>query len=318
MIIAVVVVLGFIADRIFGDPVYPFHPVRLMGWCIAKGEDILRRENQNHTIAFISGMFLSVFLITISFDIPFVVLHYLYTINIALGAVFEIAFCYQVFAAKSLKDESMKVYYALEDNDIEEARKKLSWIVGRDTQNLNEEEVSKAAVETIAENLSDGIIAPMIFLFIGGAPLGFAYKAVNTLDSMIGYKTDRYKYFGKFAARLDDAVNFLPSRLSALLMIIATPLCGLNTGLAWKTFLRDRYNHKSPNSSQTESVCAGALEISLSGYHYYDGKSVQKPVIGKSIRPVTKDDIKRANRLMYAASWFGLAVGALIRVLLYV
>ena len=317
MLVAAVLVLGFFADRFFGDPVYPFHPVRLMGWCIARGDKLLRREKQPRAAAFVLGTLLSVCLVAVCFTVPFALLFYLYRLHPIAGVVVEAAFCYQIFAAKALRDESMKVYFALNKNDIGEARRWLSWIVGRDTENLNEEEISKAAVETVAENLSDGVIAPMIYLIIGGAPLGFAYKAVNTLDSMIGYKNEKYAYFGKFAARLDDVANFFPSRLSALLMIVAAPMCKLDAGRAWRIFVRDRYKHKSPNSAQTESVCAGALGVSLSGDHYYGGKLVRKPVIGDPLRPVVKEDIKRANRLMYAASWLCLLLGAAARVLVY-
>lgn len=316
MIIAAVVVLGFIADRVFGDPVYSFHSVRLMGWCISKGDKALRRGKQAPVVVFVLGMLMTLVLVSICFALPFVLLGLLYKLNIIAGLAVEAAFCYQIFAAKALRDESMKVYYQLEKGDIQTARLYLSYIVGRDTQNLTEEEISKAAVETVAENLSDGVIAPMMFLLIGGAPLGFAYKAVNTLDSMIGYKNEKYEYFGKFAARLDDAVNFIPSRVSALLMIIASRLCGLNTRRALNVFLRDRYKHESPNSAQTESVCAGALGVSLSGDHHYGGKLIQKPIIGDPVRPVTKEDIKTENRLMYASSWLGLLAGAVVRILI--
>ena len=302
MTIAIVVFIGFIADCMFGDPVYGFHPVRIMGWFISKGEKILRNDRQNSVSAFILGTVLSLLLIAFSFALPFILLFFLYKLHIAAGLVIEIIFCYQIFAAKALKDESMKVYCELEKNDIPKARLFLSYIVGRDTENLNEEEISKAAVETVAENLSDGVVAPMIYMITGGAPLGFAYKAVSTLDSMIGYKNEKYAYFGKFAARMDDVVNFIPSRVSAVIMILATFLCRLNVKQAWKIFWRDRYNHKSPNSAQTESVCAGALGISLSGDNYYKGILVKKPVIGDSLRPVVKDDIKLANKLMYATS----------------
>jgi len=226
MTVAVVVFVGFIIDCILGDPVYRFHPVRIMGWFISKGEKILRSDKHN-IAAFITGMFISLLIIAFSFVLPFVLLRFLYRLHIAAGLFIEIIFCYQILAAKALKYESMKVYYALEKNDISEARLYLSRIVGRDTQDLNEEEISKAAVETIAENLSDGVTAPMFYIFIGGAPLGFAYKAVSTLDSMIGYKNEKYAYFGKFAARLDDVMNFIPARISALLMIIMSFICGL-------------------------------------------------------------------------------------------
>jgi adenosylcobinamide-phosphate synthase len=317
MIIAAVVFMGFIVDCIFGDPVYRFHPVRIMGWFISKGEKILRKITQRNAGLFISGTLLSLLLISTSFTLPFLLLHFLYKLHIAAGIIVEIAFCYQIFAAKALKHESMKVYYELEKNDIAQARLYLSYIVGRDTQNLNEEEISKAAVETVAENLSDGVTAPMMYMFIGGAPLGFAYKAVSTLDSMIAYNNEKYAYFGKFAARLDDVVNFISSRISALIMILSSVICKLNVKQAWRIFKRDRYNHKSPNSAQTESVCAGALGISLSGDNYYKGVLVQKPTIGDALRPAVKNDIRLANKLMYATSWLGLIIGVGIRMLIY-
>jgi len=321
MTIIVVVFMGFIIDCIFGDPVYSFHPVRIMGWFISKGEKIIRsarNDRQNNIIIFILGTVLSLILVSASFLLPFLLLLFLYKIHIAAGLAAEIIFCYQIFAAKSLKDESMKVYRALEENDIPQARLFLSYIVGRDTQNLNGEEISKAAVETVAENLSDGVIAPMIYMFVGGAPLGFAYKAISTLDSMIGYNNEKYAYFGKFAARADDVVNFIPARISALIMITAAFICRLNVKQARKIFLRDRYNHKSPNSAQTESVCAGALGVSLSGDNYYKGVLVKKPVIGDALRPADKNDIKLANKLMYATAWIGLLIGIGIRIIIYV
>ncbi|MCL2160246.1 MAG: adenosylcobinamide-phosphate synthase CbiB, partial [Oscillospiraceae bacterium] len=220
-----------------------------------------------------------------------------------------------IFAAKALKDESMKVYKELEKGDILGARTYLSYIVGRDTENLNAEQISKATVETIAENLSDGVISPMIYMLVGGAPLGFAYKAISTLDSMIGYNNEKYAYFGKFAARLDDIANFLPSRISAMLMILASLVCRLDAKQALKIFLRDRYNHKSPNSAQTESVCAGALGLSLAGDSYYKGVLVQKPVIGDALRPAKKEDIRQANKLMYATACIALLLGMGIRVI---
>jgi len=315
MTVTVIIFIGFVADYIFGDPVYPWHPVRLMGRIIAAGDKLLRRENYHHTTLFLLGMLLSLSLITVVYAFSFALLFYLYKINVLLGAALEALFCYQIFAAKALQDESMKVYYALAQNDIEQARLYLSYIVGRDTVSLNEERIAKAAVETVAENLSDGVIAPMIYLLIGGAPLGLAYKAINTLDSMIGYNNEKYAYFGKFAARLDDVANFLPARISALLMLLASFFCQLNVRQGWKVFRRDRYKHQSPNSAQTESVCAGALGVSLSGSNYYHGVLVTKPTIGDPLRPVVKEDIKLANKLMYTTSWLGLFLGMGIRIL---
>ena len=315
--VAAAVFAGFIADYIFGDPVYFFHPVRMMGFVISSGERLLRHFIRGKMTAFIFGAVLSVFLIAVSFCLSFVLLSFLYGIHFALGFVVEIVFCYQILSAKALKDESMKVYHQLETGDIQQARHFLSRIVGRDTHHLNEEEVAKAAVETISENLSDGVIAPIFYMMIGGAPLGFAYKAANTLDSMIGYHNEKYEFFGKFAARIDDIVNFIPARLSALLMLASAPFCKLNFKHAVTIFLRDRYKHKSPNSAQTESVCAGALCIALAGDSYYSGVLVQKPVIGDSLRLVEKEDIKRANKMMYGAAWLGLFIGVLIRVAIY-
>jgi adenosylcobinamide-phosphate synthase len=322
LVLTAVICAGFIADCFFGDPHFMPHPVRVMGFIIAKGDKILRKNN--NILNLVSGAFLSIFLIALTYAASFSALYFLYKINYILGAAVEIFLCYQIFAAKALKDESMKVYYELQKKDIIKSRLYLSYIVGRDTENLNEEQISKAAVETVAENLSDGVIAPMIYMLIGGAPLGLAYKAVNTLDSMIGYKNDKYMFFGKFAARLDDVVNFIPSRISALSMIAAAFICRMNYKRAVKVFLRDRYKHKSPNSAQTESVCAGALETVLSGSNYYGGVLVEKPVIGvldgedmNNLRKTDKEDIKTANKLMYAASCVALLAGICVRLSLY-
>ena len=315
MRLAVIVFLGFVADCIFGDPVYRFHPVRIMGKFISLWEKLNKNYRQNKAASFASGAFLSLILVALCFVLPFLLLCYLYRLHIAAGLVAEAAFCYQIFAAKALKDESMKVYKELEKGDILGARTYLSYIVGRDTKNLNIEQISKATVETIAENLSDGVISPMLYMLVGGAPLGFAYKAISTLDSMIGYNNEKYAFFGKFAARLDDIANFLPSRISAMLMILASLVCRLDAKQALKIFVRDRYNHKSPNSAQTESVCAGALGLSLAGDSYYKGVLVQKPVIGDALRPAEKEDIKQANKLMYATAWMALLLGMGIRVI---
>ena len=207
----------------------------------------------------------------------------------------------------------MKVYKELKSGDLAAARKQLSWIVGRDTQELSAEEVTKAAVETVAENTADGIIAPMFFMFIGGAPLAFLYKSINTMDSMVGYKNDKYLYFGRCAARLDDIANYIPARLAGIFMIAASFFLNYDYKAAAKIFMRDRYNHLSPNSAQTESVCAGALNIQLGGGHFYFGKFVPKDTIGDDIRPVKADDIKSINNLMYLTAIISLVILALIK-----
>lgn len=224
-----------------------------------------------------------------------------YRIHPYLGVLVETIMTYQILATKCLQVESMKVYHSLKYEGLEEARKSVSMIVGRDTQNLSEAGVAKAAIETVAENTSDGVIAPMIYTAIFGPILGFFYKAVNTMDSMIGYKNEKYLYFGRTAAKLDDAVNYIPARISAWLMILAALLGGkdFDAKRAYRIHKRDRYNHASPNSAQTESVCAGALGIRLAGDASYFGKLVKKPYIGDACREVSPEDIRRVNRLMY-------------------
>lgn len=219
-----------------------------------------------------------------------------------LGVAIESFMCYQILATKSLKTESDKVYQALSKEGLEAARKAVSMIVGRDTQELSEEGVTKAAVETVAENTSDGVIAPLFYLMIGGAAIGFFYKAVNTMDSMIGYKNEKYLYFGTAAARLDDMVNYIPARLSAWLMIIASAFTGMDWKNAIKIYRRDKRNHKSPNAAQTESVMAGALDIQLAGNAWYFGKLYEKPTIGDALRKIETQDIRRSHKLLYGTA----------------
>ncbi|MBE5865055.1 MAG: cobalamin biosynthesis protein CobD [Lachnospiraceae bacterium] len=214
---------------------------------------------------------------------------------------------FQILATKSLRVESMRVYKCLKQEDLEAARQAVSMIVGRDTATLDEVGVAKAAIETVAENTSDGVIAPMLYTALGGPVLGFLYKAVNTMDSMIGYKNDKYLYFGRAAAKLDDIVNFIPARISAYLMIFSAFMSGkcFDGRNAFKIYKRDNRKHASPNSAQTEAVCAGALRIQLAGDASYFGKIVKKPYIGDAYRKVESEDIKRANRLMYLTAWLG-------------
>ena len=262
-----------------------------------------------------AGVFFCIFVVAVSTAVPFGLLYLARNINFWLYFALLTFWSFQILATKSLKTESMKVYDALKEGDLEKARYAVSMIVGRDTQALNEEGVAKAAVETVAENSSDGVVAPLLFLAIGGPVLGFFYKAVNTLDSMVGYKNDKYLYFGRFSAKLDDVLNYIPARISGLLLVAASPLAGLSISGAWRIWLRDRRNHASPNSAQTEAAAAGALEVQLAGDAYYFGKLYKKPTIGDPIRSVEYEDIRRMNRLMYAGVILALALVATVAAL---
>lgn len=297
---------GFVLDLIFGDPRWLYHPVCLIGKAIAVLEKIIRAVFPKTEKGELAGGVVEVILICLLCGgIPFLILYFLYPAFPAAGFALEMFWCYQLLATKSLKSESMKVYDRLKNGTLEEARYAVSMIVGRDTQELSETGVTKAAVETVAENASDGIIAPMFYMALGGIPLMFLYKGINTMDSMLGYKNDRYLYFGRCAAKLDDVVNYIPARISGWLMVAATVVTGLDTKNAAKIYRRDRRNHASPNSAQTEAAMAGALRVQVAGNAYYFGKLYEKPTIGDAIRPVEKEDIKRANNLLYATCILG-------------
>lgn len=312
---------GFILDLMLGDPYSMPHIIKLMGSTISFIEKLVYPKNLNDITASklrlrFRGLVLVIAMLVLYGVIPFFLIRMVYRFSICAGFVIETFICYQMLAAKSLYTESMKVYKSLKDNNIEDARKNVSMIVGRDTDKLDEEGITKAAVETVAENTSDGVIAPLLYMMLGGAALGMAYKAINTMDSMIGYKNDRYIYFGTVAAKLDDVVNFFPARVSAILMIFATFVLRLNTFNACRIFARDRYNHKSPNSAQTESVCAGALGVKLAGNAYYFGKIYEKPYIGDEIRKIECEDIRRANRLMFGTEFIVVLIAAVVYVLI--
>lgn len=314
MEICLAVLCGYLLDLILGDPHWLLHPVQVMGWCISGTEKFLRRVfPKTPRGELCGGAVLAVGMVLLGFFVPFGILYAAGLFHPALRFGLEVLFCYQIPATKSLRTESMRVYEPLKNADLPLARHYLSWIVGRDTQNLDEEHVAKAAVETVAENTSDGIVAPLFYLVIGGAPLGFLYKAINTMDSMIGYKNDRYLYFGRTAAKLDDAVNFIPAILSAWLMIAASHLLGLDGKNACRIYKRDHKNHSSPNSARTESVCAGALGVQLAGDAFYFGKLVHKPTIGDPGRPVTAQDIPLACRLMTLTSILSLCLFLAVR-----
>lgn len=298
-------IMGFVLDMILGDPYCLPHPVRLIGKMISVLENrlIIKQDNiQNNNQRNLHKGALLVFIVcAVTLIITSGILVLAYYIDSGVGVVIESVMTYQILATKCLKVESMKVYSSLKNEGLVAARKSVSMIVGRDTQVLDEKGVIKAAVETVAENTSDGSIAPMLYTAIGGPILGFLYKAVNTMDSMIGYKNDKYMYFGRVAAKLDDIFNYIPSRISAYLMIFAAFAGGkdFDGKMAYKIYKRDNRKHASPNSAQTESVCAGALGIQLAGDASYFGKIVKKYYIGDATRDIECEDIKRVNHLMY-------------------
>lgn len=309
------VLLGFLIDMIFGDPYNFPHPIRLIGTLISGLENLMRRRLPNKPFA--GGALLAVIVLLTSAVIPAIVLLVCYRISVILGIVAESVMCWYIIAAKCLKTESIKVYSALEVNDTERARTDLSMIVGRDTAVLDDNGIIRAAVETVAENASDGVTAPLIFIMLGGAPLGFFYKAANTMDSMLGYKNEKYLEFGRFAAKLDDVLNFIPSRVSALIMILAAFILHYDGKAAYRIWRRDRLKHASPNSAQTESVCAGALGIRLGGDAYYFGKLCKKEYIGDDLRSPKNADIVCANRLMYLTSAIVLLIAVLFRAVVF-
>lgn len=306
-------IIGSILDFILGDPRGLWHPVQGIGWVISRLERILRRIfPSGKTGERWAGGLLVILTLLISVGLPALLLLLLSFIHPLLYFLLSCIFCWQMLAAKSLRVESMKVQEALEQEGLEAGRRAVSMIVGRDTRDLTEEGVIKAAVETVAENTSDGVTAPLFYMILAGPLGGIAYKAVNTMDSMVGYKNETYQYFGTCAARLDDAANFIPARLSALFMIAAAFLAGYDGKNAWRIFKRDRKKHKSPNAAHTEAVMAGALNVRLAGDAWYFGKLFKKPFIGDDIRPVERQDIARACRLEYATALLQLLVlGAL-------
>jgi len=307
----IALVAGFCLDLIFGDPGGKYHPVALIGRLITATEKLWRSVFPKTPAGErVAGGFIWITVVAISAAVPAALLYWSYRVHVLFGLAVEAALCWQALAAKSLRTESCKVYKALLTGDIEKARFAVSMIVGRDTARLDEKGITRAAVETVAENTSDGVIAPLLFLALGGPTLGFAYKAVNTLDSMLGYVDPPYKDIGLVSARLDDLFNFIPARLSALLMLLAGALLGMDGKNGWKIFRRDRYNHASPNSAQTESVCAGLLGIRLAGDAWYHGSLHKKPYIGDPIREIDAEDIVRACRLLYATAVLALVLFA--------
>ena len=302
MKILCVCLIGMILDWIFGDPVWLYHPLRIIGKWISFLEKILRKfagdQEGNEKKLLIAGGILWILVILASAAVPMGILYLAEKFSPCAAFVLECFWCYQLLAARSLGKESKKVYKKLIQDDLSEARLAVSMIVGRDTENLTVEGVTKAAVETVAENTNDGVIAPLIYMLIGGPILGFVYKAVNTMDSMLGYKNEKYLYFGRVAAKMDDVAGFIPARISALLMILASCLLGMDGKNALWIWKRDQRKHASPNAAQTEAVCAGALQVQLAGDAWYFGKKHEKDTIGDPIRDIEPRDILRSEKLM--------------------
>ena len=304
---------GFLIDCVLGDPYSLPHPIRLIGSLIAGLEKLLRSRIKNERTA---GTVLVITVLILSAGIPLALLMICYKINLILGIAAESIMCYYLVAARCLRNESMKVHDPFAENDTEKARQAVSMIVGRDTKCLDRDGIIRAAVETVAENTSDGVTAPMFYMALGGAVGGFLYKAANTMDSMLGYTNDKYINFGRTAAKLDDVLNYIPSRLTALLMILSAYILRFDGKNAFRIWKRDRRKHASPNSAQTEAVCAGALDVRLAGDAYYFGELHKKPFIGDDIRPIENEDIRRANRLMYMTSILMLILSLAARIII--
>lgn len=301
--------IGFLMDWCLGDPLWLPHPVRCMGRMIGRWEQKIRKASCGAEQKLLTGGACLAFGLPVFWCLGCLSVCLLcYRIHWMAGLAVESFCCYQMLAGRGLYTESMKVYDCLKNSTLEEAKGAVSMIVGRDTGNLDEAGVARAAVETVAENFSDGVAAPMLYMALLGAPGGYWYKCVNTLDSMIGYKDERFAFLGRCSARLDDWANYIPSRLAALFMVAASGLSGLDRAGAWRIWRRDKRNHASPNSAQTEAAAAGALGIRLAGPAWYFGKRYEKPYIGDDKRPVSVEDIRRVNRLMILSSWIMMAL----------
>lgn len=312
--------LGFILDLFIGDPHWRFHPIRLIGNMISLSEKIFRKifpETDRGEL--FAGICMAIFVGMVALLVPYLLLMSAYMIHPLAVFFLESILCFFAFSTKSLKVETMKIYKLLSLGEVEKSRKALSMIVGRDTENLKEEGIIKAAVETIAENTTDGVIAPMLFMIIGGAPFAYFYKAVNTMDSMVGYKNDKYLFFGRFAAKLDDKLNFIPARIAANIMIFASYILKKFDGNnAKRIYLRDRFKHASPNSAHTEAVCAGALRIQLAGDAYYFGVKHKKEYIGDALEKIMPDNILMANKLLYATAAVSLLLFSILKFILII
>lgn len=307
--------LGYILDLIIGDP-YSFpHPVKYIGKLIKTLESFIRRVFKTEGLLKFGGFILCIATVAIAYIVTYLFVN-IFKFNYILYILVNGFVIYITLATKCLKDEAIKVYNVLKTGDLEKSRIQLSYIVGRDTTELNEKEIIRATVETVAENAVDGIISPMFYAFVGGAPLAMAYKAINTLDSTVGYKNDKYLNLGFASAKLDDIVNYVPARLSVLFMPIASMILGYNAKNSFKIGIRDRKNHKSPNCALSEGAVAGALGIQLGGTNVYFGKEVYKPTIGDKMTNINVENIMDTNRIMYMSSLVSLLIFTLVYTLI--
>ena len=307
--------IGFILDLIIGDPNNPLHPVRGIGFIAEKLEKIFRKILKNFLRS--AGLIVWMLTILIIFLITYGIIFICVRINKYFGILVQGIIIYFCISAKGLVVEGYKVIRHLRDGNIDKARKQLSYIVGRDTENLSEEGIIRAVIETIAENMSDGVIAPLLYAGIFGSAGSMLYKAVNTMDSMFGYKNDKYIKFGYFPAKLDDLFNYIPARITGILIVVASFFLGYDYKNSFRIYKRDRYNHTSPNSAHPEAAIAGALEIQLGGANYYFGKLVEKPSIGDKIKEINIFDVDKTVRVLYLASVIGFLIIICIRFLIY-
>ena len=298
--------IAYVLDLIFGDPQNVVHPVQVIGKIISAGEKVLLRKKYK----FLAGAVLNIFTVSITYT-----LMYLISKSVKISVFFmiiEIYLMYTIFSINSLAREGNRVYRILKEGDIEKARKDLSYLVSRDTEMMDEKMIIRSTMETISENTVDGIVAPMFYMFLGGMPLAMAYKAINTLDSMVGYKNEKYMDFGKFSAKVDDAVNFIPARITGILIVLASMILGYDYKNSLKIFIRDRKNHSSPNSAHSEASVAGALGVQFGGKVSYFGKETDKPTIGDKTKEFELEDIRKNIRIMYVTSFLSLVIFSLI------
>ena len=317
LILVIKIWIAYVLDLIFGDPQNIIHPVQIIGKMINIGEKSLlgKKYKSDRKYKFFAGMILNITVISLTYGINYLI--HRTSENSIIFTVAEIYLMYTIFSINSLAREGNRVYNILKEGNIERARKDLSYLVSRDTETMDEKMIIRSTMETISENTVDGIVAPMLYMFLGGLPLSMTYKAINTFDSMVGYKNEKYMDFGKFSAKLDDVANFIPARITGILIVIASMILGYDYKNSLKIFIRDRKNHSSPNSGHAEAGVAGALGVQFGGKVSYFGKEVDKPVIGDKIKDFELEDIKKNIKIMYVASFLSLVVFSVISVGIY-